>query len=140
VTRVIDAPARELFEAWLDPEALAHFMKPADGMRTEVERADAREGGGFSLTMYAGEKAIPIHGEYRAIERYTKLAFTWRSHGTVEGSLVTLSFEEIEGGTKLTLHHTGFPSEEMRDSHEEGWTAILVELGRFAADRERSSP
>ena len=32
-----------------------------------------------------------------------------------------VAFEERDGGTRLTIRHTGFPSAELRDDHRSGW-------------------
>lgn len=129
LVRVIDAPARDLFEAWLDPEAMSHFLAPAPGVITQDVRVDANVGGRFSLTMKAGETSIPIAGEYRAIDRYTHLAFTWVSAATRPDSVVKLDFEELgEVQTRMTLRHVGFPSDESRRNHDGGWAHILERL------------
>ena len=47
---------------------------------------------------------------------------------SIEGSTVTIDFEEAEGGTNVRLTHVRFPDEESRDNHEKGWGAILTAL------------
>ena len=82
-------------------------------------------GGAFSLTMVAGETLIPIHGEYRVLDRPHALAFTWQSARTTEHSLVELGFEAVGEQTKMTLRHVGFPDASARDDHDGGWAHIL---------------
>ena len=126
--RTISADARTIFEAWLDPQALARFMCPQEGMRTGAIEVDARVGGAFLITMYLGERELPHTGEYLAIERYTKLAFTWRSHHAGEGSRVTLTFEALgRGRTRLVLEHEGLADGAIA-AHTHGWTSILAAL------------
>jgi uncharacterized protein YndB with AHSA1/START domain len=132
--RVLPASARTVFEAWLDPEALARFMCPQEGMRTGAISVDPRVGGAFSIVMILGERELPHTGTYTAIERYTRLAFTWRSHLAGEGSRVTLTFEALgPTRTRLTLEHEGL-SESTVPAHTSGWTQILAALEQAAPE------
>ena len=40
-------------------------------------------------------------------------------------TLVTVEFNEVDGGTEVVLVHEGFPATEARDGHEEGWGACM---------------
>jgi uncharacterized protein YndB with AHSA1/START domain len=75
--------------------------------------------------MLAGDKEIPHSGEYRIIERYSLIVFTWEPPFSVDGSTVTLNLNEVGGVTKVELDHVRFPDEESRSNHQGGWTAIL---------------
>ena len=132
VERLVPAPPRMVFEAWLDPEALRHFMCPAPGTRVTHAECDARVGGKFLIVMNVGGQDLPHRGEYLEIERYTRMVFTWLSVAAGEGSRVTLRFAESPGGhTKLTLEHVGLPDAEQRERHHSGWSNILAELSAF---------
>lgn len=128
VNRRISAPVETVFNAWLDPEMLARFMLPGDGMSVPKAVSDARVGGRFTIIMAAGDDEIPHGGEYRAIDRHSKLVFTWESPFSIDGSTVTLNFADAGGATDLELIHVKFPSEESRNNHEGGWNAILNKL------------
>jgi uncharacterized protein YndB with AHSA1/START domain len=129
VNRTIPASRKEVFEAWLSPDAIQHFMCPAEGMTVPKVEVDAREGGSFLIVMAAGDQEIPHRGEYKTIKRYEQLAYTWISDHTIPGSLVTIDFQEKgPNETEVTLHHVGFPSEESRNNHEGGWGRILDTL------------
>jgi uncharacterized protein YndB with AHSA1/START domain len=130
VSRIIPASRKEVFEAWLSPQALQHFMCPAQGVTVPKVEVDAREGGSFLIVMTVGEKEMPHRGEYKTIQRYEQLAFTWVSEHSIPGSLVTIDFKEKSPNeTEVVLHHVGFPSEESRTNHEGGWGRILETLG-----------
>ena len=129
VSRVINASKETLFDAWLDPKMLANFMMPAPDMSVPEVKADARVGGRFLIVMNAGGKDMPHEGTYKTIDRPHTLAFTWESPmSPIEGSIVTLNFDDADGGTKVTLNHVRFPNEESRNNHEGGWTRILKAL------------
>lgn len=127
-SRTISAPRERVFNAWLDPKMLAKFMTPGPGMTVPVSKTDPVEGGRFEVVMQAGEDKIPHGGTYKEISPHEKLVFTWESPFSVEGSTVTLDFADANGGTEVTLTHVKFPSEEVRDNHEGGWTGILAAL------------
>ncbi len=130
VSRTIPASRKEVFEAWLSPDAIQHFMCPGEGMTVPKVEVDAREGGSFFIVMAAGDQEIPHRGEYKTIKRHEQLAFTWISDHTIPGSLVTIDFQEKSPNeTEVTLHHVGFPNEDSRNNHEGGWTRILDTLG-----------
>ena len=128
VERLVPAPPRTVFEAWLDPEALRRFMCPAPGTRVTRAECDPRVGGKFLIVMNVGGQDLPHRGEYLEIERHTRMVFTWVSAHAGEGSRVTLRFVEIPGGrTRLTLEHVGLPDAEQANHHS-GWSNILAEL------------
>src|SRR5919197_5529029 len=59
VERIIPAPPRKVFEAWLDPEALRHFMLGAPGMRVTRAECEPRVGGKFLIVMSVGGQDLP---------------------------------------------------------------------------------
>ena len=125
-SRVIGASREALFDAWLDPTMLARFMTPGPDMTVPEAKTDPREGGRFLVVMRAGDQDLPHEGTYKTIDRPNRLAFTWESPmSPVEDSTVTIDFDEADGGTKVTLSHVRFPSEESRDNHMAGWTRII---------------
>jgi len=128
VSRTIGAPIENVYSAWLDPSMLAKFMIPGEGMTVPRVEADAHEGGRFSLVMAAGDQELPHGGEYKKLDPYTMIIFTWESPYSADDSTVTLNFSEVDGGTNVELTHVKFLDEESRDSHLEGWGAILKQL------------
>lgn len=127
VERVISAPPKRVFEAWLDPALLMRFMTPGAAVTCPRASSDAVEGGRFEILM-RGERDLPHSGTYKEITRHSRLVFTWESPFSVPESTVTLEFQPEGAGTRLTLTHVKFASEEMRDNHSGGWTAILEAL------------
>ena len=130
VRREIRATPEELFDAWLDPEALVQFMLPGPTERTTV-KVDPRVGGRFEIVMHTPNGAISHTGSYRRIDRPRTLAFTWNSQYAGDGdSLVTVEFRAARGATEIVLTHEGLPSEEMVKAHTGGWSDILVVLAK----------
>jgi uncharacterized protein YndB with AHSA1/START domain len=59
-----------------------------------------------------------------------ELAYTWKTTEWPEEakpSEVHYLLKEDEAGTKVILHHTGFPDEEEMKSHKTGWTDFFFE-------------
>ena len=132
ITKVVRAPITTVFDAWLDPEMLAQFMRPSPAMALSPTTNEAVVDGKFEILMQVGEQTIPHSGQYLEIERPNKLVFTWISPASTDDSVVTLSFKTVEQGhTELNLSHVRFIDEERRSDHEGGWGRIidcLIEL------------
>jgi uncharacterized protein YndB with AHSA1/START domain len=139
VRREIAAPAETLFDAWLDPESLAVWMRPGGTERTTAS-VDARVGGAFEIVMHMPDRSVPHRGTYREIARPRRLVFTWNSPYAGENdSLVTVEFRAIRGATEIVITHEGLPSEEMAKAHTGGWTDILETLVRMHAPSRASA-
>ena len=74
------------------------------------------------------------HGVYREIVAPERLVFTYVTDAIVGDpgpeTLVTVTFADLYGKTRLTLHQAAFQSIAARDDHRRGWTGALE---RFAA-------
>jgi uncharacterized protein YndB with AHSA1/START domain len=127
VRRRIAASAEKIFDAWLDPIALAQWMRPGAISRTQA-RVDARVGGEYEVIMHTDTKPIRHHGVYRHIERPRKLVFTWTSPPTDDlETLVTVDFLPAARGTEVVVTHERL-SESARPSHSDGWNGALDKL------------
>lgn len=133
-SRVIAAPADRVFNAWLEPDMLVKFMTPDTNVSVPSAKTDPVVGGRFDLVMKAGDNEIPHAGTYLEINRHSRLVFTWESPFSTEGSTVSLDFDPVADGTKVTLTHVKFLSEETRENHNAGWTKILKALGAALAE------
>lgn len=130
VEQMVPAPVDEVFAAWLEPEALRHWMTPAPGMTVPEVTVDPVVGGRFRIIMSDGKRHIPHEGEYLTIDRPRTLAFTWNSEPAGH-TVVTVRFEAVdERHTRVVLTHERFTSTSARDGHRTGWTSILASLGR----------
>ncbi|MBL0370498.1 SRPBCC domain-containing protein [Rhizobium sp. KVB221] len=130
VSRTIAAPLEKVFNAWLEPETLAKFMRPCDGegMDATVQN-DPVKGGRFSIVMKLEDKEVPHAGTYLEVKPYSRLAFTWESPFSQDDSVVTIDFTEIGmRSTLVALKQVKFSSEESRDGHIKGWTRMFDQL------------
>jgi uncharacterized protein YndB with AHSA1/START domain len=139
ITRVLDAPRRLVFKAWTAPERLVRWWGPR-GFTTPSCTMDVRPGGAFRFLMRSPEGTDHrLQGVYREIVEPERLVFTW-AWEDAEGSLghetlVTATFADLGGRTKLTLHQAGFESVTARDAHQGGWTECLERLAAYLTER-----
>ena len=127
VRRVIAASAEDLFDAWLDPEALAQWMRPGT-INSTVARVEPRVGGAYEITMQGQSGPIVHKGVYRVIERPRRLVFTWISGPTEnQETLVTVDFVRVDKRTEVIVTHEQLPEARM-PSHRNGWTSGLEHL------------
>ncbi len=125
VRRQMAVPRERVFQAWLDSESLAHWMRPAGTSHATVT-VDPRVGGGFRIVMEGAPHGCVEHtGEYLAIEPPSRLSFTWISkHTEQRPTVVTIEFHELGTGTELVLNQRGLPSIQV-EGHRQGWTDIV---------------
>lgn len=129
VKKRIAAPREAVFNAWLAPATLAKFMRPPEMALPARVETDPVKGGRFSIVMRSQEKEIPHSGTYLAIDPHAHLSFTWESPFSLDDSVVTIDFVEVDAATTdVTLRHVKFRSEEARNGHVRGWTAIFSNL------------
>src|SRR5262249_20104984 len=103
VRRAIEASAEELFDAWLDPEAIAQWMRP-NGVDSTTAVVDARVGGSYEITMGLRSGPLLHRGVYQEIDRPRRLVFTWSARGPLEpASLVTVDFQQRGRLTEIVV-------------------------------------
>jgi uncharacterized protein YndB with AHSA1/START domain len=133
VRRTIAAPAEALFDAWLDADALAVWMRPGD-TTCSTATIDARVGGAFEILMHTPGGTVPHRGRYVAIERPRRLVFTWNSpYAGEHDSRVTVDFRAAGAATEVVITHERLPLEHA-EAHRGGWNDALESL---ATHRER---
>jgi glutathione S-transferase len=132
-TRFIRAPREKVFDAFVDERALRAWHCPR-GMTVPEGHCDARTGGRWQLTMQArdGTRHV-VGGTYRELLRPQRLVYTWQWQGDdspMPGleTLIEVDLVERDGGTELTLRHSGFPAGAARDAHQQGWDSTLNRL------------
>ena len=135
--RTFAAPPDQVFAAWTDPELLKRWWGP-HGFSTPAADVDLRAGGCFRIAMKPPQGDVyHLTGAFREVERPQRLVYTWVWDGKFrDGSemrmpetLVTVEFRACDHGTQVALTHDGFPDQERRDGHEQGWSGCLDRLG-----------
>ncbi|MCX5512708.1 SRPBCC domain-containing protein [Kaistia algarum] len=141
ITRLFDAPRRLVFACWTEPERLAIWWGPA-GFSNPVCRVDARAGGEIDIVMQAPDgQEFPMSGSFREVVPPERLVFISRALGPngeplLEG-LTTVTLEEVNGKTKMTLHTEATAIAPiaigMLQGMEAGWTQSIEKLAGLVA-------
>lgn len=133
--RVMPCGKRRLFEAWSKPAIMsAWFFADQKPRKPSTVRSSFTVGGKWELTMHLENAEPHMHGEYREINRYSRIVFTWNSHIATD-SIVELDFRELSPNrTELTLTHAHFPNADSRANHNSGWNLCLDSLERYLAE------
>lgn len=131
--RTYAVPRQRVFDAWTNPELAATFLGPQDIAVPKIEM-DVRPGGSYRIAMLRPDgETWYVGGTYRDVRPPERLSMTWRwEEDRPEDeydTLLTLEFNELDGGTELVLTHAQLASEESRAGHEQGWSAIMDQLG-----------
>jgi uncharacterized protein YndB with AHSA1/START domain len=110
VTRIFDAPARLVFEAWTKPELFKRWWVPKSlGLNLLSCELDARTGGRYTL-VYAHEgSTMEFHGKYIEVTPHSRLV--WTNAESENGAVTTVTFEDKRGKTLVVLHEL-YPSKE----------------------------
>jgi len=137
LSRFIKAPRERVFAAWITPADIVRWL---GGGECHIEKAtiDARVGGEYLFKMKGSDAGKPgMTGIFREVKPPERLVFTWMTGScSVEmpraETLVTVEFSVQAGGTLVQLTHEGFPSEEVREQHNQGWTASFDKLEKLS--------
>jgi uncharacterized protein YndB with AHSA1/START domain len=145
ISATIEAPRQRVYDALLDPAAVARWKVPA-GMRCEVHEFDAREGGELrvSLTYDAPDRTGKTHGRtdtYRGRfvtlvpgELVVEVDEFETDDPDLRGEMtMTVTLRDAEGGTELTAVHEGVPAGIPPEQNELGWRMALDRLAALLA-------
>jgi len=137
VSRVIATTPEKLFDAFTKPDILLKWWGP-EGASVGDHELDIRVGGRWRTALENSMGGTFVcSGVYKAIERPRHIAFTWawlqengeRGHET----LVDVSFEKVERGTRLTVVQKTFENGAQRDLHGQGWNSTFNKLEQLFA-------
>ena len=144
IERIFDAPRELVWRAWTEPERMMRWWGPNDYSCPSCE-IDFRVGGAWLGCMRSSEgQEIWSTGVYREIVPLERFVIT-DSFADADGNvvpathygmpadipmemLVTVTFEDLGGKTRMTLRHEGLPAGEMTDGASVGWNESLDKL------------
>jgi len=141
--RVYQATAEEVYQAWINPDALNKWFGPASHT-SKVEKMDLREGGGYQIRMIpvvddhsctgdASEDSV-CAGQYIKIipNKTLVMTFNWIEGGEDMGeTLLSIDINTTDNGTEVSLTHERIPSSDLCKAHQDGWESTLVCLDEF---------
>jgi uncharacterized protein YndB with AHSA1/START domain len=110
--RVFDAPRDVVWKCWTDPVEYAKWFFPHGYTATRVEM-DLRPGGANFVEMTGPDGSVyPMKGKYIEVDPPNRLSYTddvdpdeaaW-GETAPPSQIQTISFEDLGGKTKLTVH------------------------------------
>lgn len=116
IERVFDAPRELVWEAWTNPEHVAHWWGPK-GFGGAACELDLRVGGAFRLDLCASDGSVyPCVGTFREIVKHERIVYEGEATeghpcgaGIPPRATVTVNFAERSGKTQLTLTRDSNP-------------------------------
>jgi uncharacterized protein YndB with AHSA1/START domain len=130
----------DLADAWVNPDKLKQWWKPAGNQLKEVD-IDLKVGGKFRYAFQTGDgvESLKITGEYKEVESKKKLVYSWNWElpSTQEVAAnefqLTIEFSPAESGSSIHVTQDNFKDEESIHPHQEGWNKALDDLYSFLA-------
>jgi uncharacterized protein YndB with AHSA1/START domain len=141
ISRIVDAPREQVFQAWTDPEELEKWFAPK-GCTIHFSQIDIREGGTFhSVVKNPAYKDCWCKGTYLEIVEPERIVFTMAiadEAGNLvtpadagmdpawpEVTTVTVTFGAMGDKTAFTLHQTVNETLAKRTGAYPGWLDML---------------
>ena len=153
VERVFDAPRELVWRAWTEPGCVKRWWGPK-GFTAPAIEIDLRVGGRYLYGMRSPEgQDFWNTGVYREIVPGKRIVAT-DSFSDAEGNVVpasdygmtgdwplelvaTVTFNEIEGRTEMTIQEPDVPTGENREMAEAGWNESFDKLADLLKELSR---
>ncbi len=131
--KILVVPRERAFAAFVDAEQLRRWWGPT-GFTVQGLQFDAVEGNEYRIAMQppAGD-VFHIRGTFRAVEPPQRLSYTFtyeEPDPDDQETLVTLTFESTDGGTRVVLDQGPFKTAARLGLHRDGWTETLERFER----------
>ena len=144
-SRVINASAEALYQAFIDPAALEVWLAP-EGMTGKVHEFDARIGGGYRMSLFYSSAEQTNRGKTSASEdRFTAqfveltpakrivqaITFDTSNPAFAGQMFMVVSFENAGHGTRVTIWFENLPSGIRPEDNDTGTRSSLEKLARY---------
>lgn len=141
VSLMINGPAQRVFEAWTKAELFKKWWVPKEApMVLESCEIDARTGGKYRLVFKMNSQSMDFFGRYLEVTAPSRMVWTNEESGEEAAAITTVTFEERNGATMLTVHDL-YPSKDALDEaigngSTEGMPVQLGQLDEFIAHQK----
>jgi len=125
MTRTLNAPRDLVWEVWTNPEHIAKWWGP-NGFTNTIQSMDVKPGGEWNFIMHGPNKMdFPNRIIYSEVEKPKRLVYTHGDDaGTPEQQFhVTVTFDEQDGKTLLTMHSVFASAAVLKDLIEKAGAA-----------------
>lgn len=145
ITRTFRAPRELVFRAWTDPKHIAQWWGP-NGFGSEACDLDLRVGGIFRVHLRGPDGVLyPCKGVFREIVAPERIVYDGLANdsdacgaGLPPNARVTVTFEEDDGETTLTIHtllnSAADRAAATASGYNIGWAQSLERLGAYLVD------
>ena len=136
LTRVFKAPRERVFNAFLDPDALAKWMPP-NGYTAHMYKFEPKVGGTYRMSFSSLDKKDThfFGGKFLEIKPYERLHYTDKFESedpAMKGEIkVTVTFKDVPSGTEVRIVQEGVPKKIPLEGAVLGWTQSLENLARL---------
>jgi len=129
----VAAPMDRVYRALASQDITAWWIRPGV-FDTREWTGDMRAGGPWRASGMARGRSYTLEGDFVELDPPRKLVHTWRLAGT-SGPVTTVTYllTEVDGGTRVTLRHTGFPPGESSLNTCIGWETSFERLAEYLA-------
>jgi uncharacterized protein YndB with AHSA1/START domain len=132
--RVIRAPKKLVWTAWMNPETLPKWWGP-DGFSCQTKRIDLRTGGDWVFDMIGLDGTVfPNHHRYAEVRAEDRIGYAllWGENGPKHAD-AWASFDEADGATTVTLGMVFSTAAEFQTARGFGAAELgLQTLGKLA--------
>ncbi|MGC2765028.1 MAG: SRPBCC family protein [Candidatus Acidiferrum sp.] len=142
VSKIIKAPRKAIYQAFLDPDSVASWLSP-DNMKGQVHAFDAREGGIFRMSLTyldpqhslggkTSEDTDTFQGRFVELVPYSKIVevveFESQDPAFAGEMRLTVSLADVDGGTEVTILCQDIPIGIRPEDNELGCRESLQKL------------
>ena len=120
-------PVAKVWTALTEPAALSQWLMATDDFEPRLGKRFKLHG-----------RATPewrgwMECEVLELDPPRRMVWSWRRSETEEPNRVEFRLDPIEGGTRLTLKHTGVADAGVRDRYTSGWPVKLAAIRTMLA-------
>lgn len=141
IVRIFDAPRELVFKAWTNAEYMKNWYAPQT-CKTTIYKFEFKPGGIFHHEVRSPHGGCRFMAEFLEVIENVKIVYALRfcdDSGNIisaadaqmkgpDETTVTVTFEDSEGKTKLTLHQTISEEFAKKEGSYNGWLEILDNL------------
>jgi uncharacterized protein YndB with AHSA1/START domain len=150
-TRVIDAPAETLYDAFLDRDALLQWLPPGN-MTGRIHHFEPRAGGGYRMSLFypqgenrgkasANEDSVSVRFVILDRPRRIVEAVTFPSADPLFAGEMQLevTFKPLDAATEVTITCTNIPPGIRPEDNDEGARSSLEKLAAYVTSRNTTA-